>query len=393
MIIKFFEDETLSLFHPLTLTRPIDELRCGALTIREKWLNILKTPYYTRADRPPVTEYYATNLPEKNTSVYWVNSRCLPDTDLAKAITDLKSGETLYNQDVIVAAKTDELHATNKPDFQNFNRKHIESVQMLTGATDLFTFNGDEILRDSKWYEFGLSSSSGVSTHAFIDNRDNISIGDEVVIEPNVFIDTSKGPVIIEDGAEIMATSVIRGPAVIGRESVVKTGTRMYKNTTLGPVCKVGGEVSNIIMQGFSNKAHDGYLGNSVIGEWCNLGADTTSSNLKNNYGMIRLRDWNTQKPYDTGLQFCGVLMGDHSKTSISTMLNTGSQFGVSCNIIAGRFPPSYLNSFSWFGTEKNYVYRIEKALETARKVMARRNFELTPEYERMLTEIYELRE
>ncbi len=393
MIIKFFEDEALSRFHPLTLTRPLDDLRCGAFTIREKWLKILNTTYYTRTERSPVTEYYPQNLPQEQSSVYWINSRCLPDAYLAAAINDLNSGETLYSRDVIVAAKTDKLNAANIPDFQSFEKKVVESVQILTGATDLFTLNGDQINSDSAWYSFGQSPSPGVSPHALIDNPENISIGDEVVIEPFVFTDTTEGPVIIEDGAEIMANSVIHGPAVIGKGSVVKAGTRLYKDTTLGPVCKVGGEVSNIIMQGFSNKAHDGYLGNSVIGEWCNLGADTTSSNLKNNYSLIRLRDWNTQKPYDSGLQFCGVLMGDHTKTSINTMINTGSQFGVSCNVIAGKFPPSFLNSFSWLNSDKIYIYQIEKALETARKVMARRNFELTSEYERMLTEIYQLRE
>lgn len=395
MTLSFFEDDMLTRFHPLTLTRPVDELRCGAFTIREKWLRYLKTELFSRADRHPVTDYYPVNEQQNADAIIHINARCLPDSSLADQISDLEVGEALTKESFVIAARSGagRTNFRQVPDFAEFEKKETENGILMSAVTDLFTYNGQEIIKDAQWFGSDNSAEGQISPHAVIDNRDNLIMQTGAVIEPTVVLDTSRGPVILQEGARIMASSVVQGPAVIGPESVVKSGTRFYKDTTLGPVCKIGGEVSNVVMQGYSNKAHDGYLGNSVIGEWCNLGADTTSSNLKNNYSFIKLRDWATRKPYDTGLQFCGVLMGDHTKTSINAMLNTGSQFGVNCNIIAGKFPPTFLPSFSWFGVDDIYVYQIDKALETARRVMQRRNIELTSEYERMMRQIFELRQ
>lgn len=393
MQVCFFEDEALSRFHPLTLTRPVDELRCGALTLREKWLNHLETDWFTRTDRKPVTDYYPVNPQPEAEDVIWINSRCLPDSELAKKIRGLRDGQVIEVGGVSVAARTSAKDTRQAPDFTTLRKQHTDAGSLLNGAPDLFLSNGEQIAEDLQWMNSQRSSSARISSHAIMEEPDRIFTEDGARIGPSAVIDASGGPVIIQEGAEVMASSFVQGPAVIGPGSVIKAGTRMYKECTIGPVCKVGGELSNIIMQGYSNKAHDGYLGNSIIGEWCNLGADTTSSNLKNNYSLIRLRDWETGENFDTGLQFCGTIMGDHTKTSINTMLNTGSQFGVSCNIIAGKFPPTFLPSFSWVGVDQVYVYRVEKALETARRIMQRRNIDLTPDYEKMLRHIFEQRE
>lgn len=393
MQICFFEDEALSRFHPLTLTRPVDELRCGMFSLREKWLNTLQTEYFSRTERYPVTDYYPQNPEPATEDIIWINSRCLPDEALADKIKSLRIDQVVDFKGIPIAARTAKTPETGTPSFTTFRKKQADAAVLLQGAPDLFRYNGDQIKADLQWVDQKSDPSAKVSTHAILENEDQIYLGAEAKVGPSVVIDASGGPVVIQDGAEVMATSFIQGPAVIGPGSAIKAGTRLYKETSIGPVCKVGGEVSNIIMQGYSNKAHDGYLGNSVIGEWCNLGADTTSSNLKNNYSLIRLRDWQSGQNFDTGLQFCGTIMGDHTKTSINTMLNTGSQFGVSCNIIAGKFPPTFLRSFSWVGVDQVYVYQIDKALETARRIMSRRNVELTADYEHMMRLIFEQRQ
>jgi UDP-N-acetylglucosamine diphosphorylase/glucosamine-1-phosphate N-acetyltransferase len=199
-----------------------------------------------------------------------------------------------------------------------------------------------------------------------------------------------KGPVYIGEGAQIMANSVVRGPAAICEKSVIKMGAKIYEDTTIGPVCKVGGEVANVIFHSYSNKAHDGYAGNSVFGQWCNLGADTNTSNLKNNYSTVKVIDWRTKKEIDTGQQFIGTIMGDHSKTGINAMLNTGTLCGVCCNLFSDDYPPKFVPSFSWVSGNDIVPYHFEKAVEAMERMMQRRDVPLTPSYHRMMKAIFQ---
>jgi UDP-N-acetylglucosamine diphosphorylase/glucosamine-1-phosphate N-acetyltransferase len=187
-----------------------------------------------------------------------------------------------------------------------------------------------------------------------------------------------------------MAQSVVRGPSAICEDSVVKMGAKIYEDTTIGPVCKVGGEVSNVIFHSYSNKGHDGYAGNSVFGQWCNLGADTNTSNLKNNYGTVKVFDWKSKKEFDTGQQFIGTIMGDHSKTGINSMLNTGTMCGVCCNLFSDKYPPKFVPSFSWVSGQDIVPYHFEKAIEAMEKMMQRRNVQLTRPYYQMMAALFQ---
>lgn len=251
--------------------------------------------------------------------------------------------------------------------------------------------NDYEIEKDIPLSELNSVESSS-QDFSSVYHPKNTFIGEGAVIEPGVHIFANEGPVVIMDGAHLEAGSIIRGPVVIGENATVKMNARVYGGTTIGPVCKVAGEISNCIFHSYTNKAHDGFVGNSIFGQWVNLGADTNTSNLKNNYSMVRLKDWNSKKEMDTERQFLGTIMADHSKTSINTMLNTGTMCGVSSNIFMGGFPPKYIPSFSWVGSENFGEYNFQKAIEAMRAMMKRRNIELTKSYENMMYHIFQNR-
>lgn len=217
----------------------------------------------------------------------------------------------------------------------------------------------------------------------------NIFVAEGAVVEAGAILNASTGPVFIGPGARVECGAILKGPVAICEKATVKMGARVSEATTIGPLCKVGGEIMNSIFHSYSNKAHDGFVGNSVIGQWCNLGADTNTSNLKNNYSRIRLRDWLSGETIDTGIQFFGTVMGDHSKTAINTMLNTGTICGVSANIFTSGFPPKYIPSFSWLGDEGQTTYRLEKALEAMSAMMGRRDIELSDTYRKMIEHLF----
>ncbi len=389
--IILFDDEYWSSLLPLTYTRPISELRIGILTIREKWEKHLQgeTSYITQ---DYLSDKFPINITEDN---YVINSRLLPDRNIVSLINDLDTKEAIIYEDDLIAARMnnrqfEQLIENNDIDELkgiSFNSDQ-HKIKLIKRPPDIFSLNGEEIQSD-----FDLITRSRYSKRipdgVVISDPSNIFIEQSATIHP-CHINTSQGPVYIGNQAEIMEGALIRGPFVACDNAVVKMGAKIYGKTTLGPYTKVGGEVSNVVFLGYSNKAHDGYLGNSVIGEWCNLGADTNSSNLKNNYAEIKLWDYNSERFEKTGLTFCGLIMGDHSKAGINTMFNTGTVVGVSCNIFGSGFPRNFIPSFSWGGREGFKTFRPEKAMEIAKVVMARRKKELSDLDKSILQHIFQ---
>lgn len=359
---------------PLTLTRPVGAIRIGAITIGEKWAAELKAnvSYMSEAY---LGEKFPLHLEKDNVVL---NASVLPDKSLVEAIAKLGMGERLISNKTVLASRLsdEEISSGNWADLTDIS--FDGEISQLKYPWDVFAMNRDEIKKDI--VRLGLKKDTSILDKC----EHNRLIGDDLYLGEGVeanaaTINTSTGPVYIGNNVKILEGALIRGPFVACEGAVIKMGAKIYGDTTIGPNCKVGGEVQNVVFQANSNKGHDGYLGNSVIGEWCNLGADTNSSNLKNNYGEVKAYNFPKNDLIPTGKQFCGVIMGDHSKTGINTMLNTGTVVGMCANIFGGGFPPKYIPSYSWGGFANADVYDIQKAKEVAKAVMARRDVEFTP--------------
>lgn len=379
MKVILFEDDRSDAFAPLTLTRPVGELRAGILTIREKWLRILGHPVFHET-RPHLQELYPP-APAEGTG-YRINARLLPTPAVVDQIRALAAGDRLLEGSTVLAeregASAGQDHAVHAPAF------------LLQQLTDLFARNGEAIQGDFTWLTAGRSSQPSGPGVTIIGPVEQLFIEEGAKVLP-CMLNTEAGPVYIGRHAEIMEGCMVRGPLALGEQATLRMGTRIYGPTTIGPHCRVGGEVSNSVMLGYSNKGHDGFLGNSVLGEWCNLGADTNTSNLKNNYSEVRAWDYGRQAFVPTGLTFMGLIMGDHGKSGINTMFNTGTVAGVAAQIFGGGFPPKFLPSFSWGGAEGLEEYRLEEALITAHRMMSRRHVDLTDAMRRMLTEVFRI--
>jgi UDP-N-acetylglucosamine diphosphorylase/glucosamine-1-phosphate N-acetyltransferase len=364
---QYWED-----FLPLTFTRPVAEMRCGILTFSERWQKILENTEISY-----FTETYLQNKfqePEKKESLFLVTN-FLPTENVIRQIKDLKQGEALVYEDELVAAKINmdgfSLHQIEKmTDIK-------EELTFFKKPTDLFTYNNKAIDFDFELLTKEKTSQELSSTNGFLGDKNDLFIEEGAQIEFST-INTKTGKIYIGKNAEVMEGCNLRGPIALCEESKFNLGSKIYGATTIGPHCKVGGEVNNIIIFGYSNKGHDGFVGNSVIGEWCNLGADTNSSNLKNNYGHVKLWNYRTKSFEDTGLQFAGLIMGDHSKTAINTQLNTGTVIGVASNIFKEGFPPNLVENFSWGGFKGDEKFKLDKAYEVAERAMARRKVPLT---------------
>lgn len=373
MQIVLFEDERWKSFLPLTFTRPVGELRCGIYTIAEKWKLHSALPVFHRT-RSELRKLFACD-PAKGIQTIFINARFLPTPDLVSAILALEDGQGLTSKGKLVAMRSTRDFETGVGGNEEYTGDAIE----LRNITDVFSLNGKAIELDVPLWKEN-------TTHTEVD-ASNIIVGDprKVLMAEGAkmhaaTLNTKDGYIILDRDAEVMEGSLIRGPFYLGEHSTLKLGAKIYGPTTIGPHCKVGGEVSNSVIFGYSNKAHDGFIGNSILGEWCNLGADTNSSNLKNNYSEVKIWNYAEGKFSSTDLTFCGLIMGDHSKTGINTMLNTGTVVGVFANIFGGGFPPKHIPSFSWGGSEGFESYDIEKALLTASRVMERRQLSLTNE-------------
>lgn len=394
MQLCFFEDEAFKQFHPLTLTRPVDDLRVGILTIARKWERALKPENTSRLLRPELQEVFQTGEIDVSESCLWINGRYVPGPSLVKEVKQLGIGNCLQSNSTLIAAHTDGKTSQTwleekKPDFNSLFVLESSGFCSIRQLWDLFQMNGEQIRADLKLLQPAGSGNADISEHAILENSNEIYIEDDVTIEAGVILNAKKGPIYIGKGATVMAGSIIYGPTAVCEGARINAGAKIYADTTIGPVCKVGGEVNNTIFHSYSNKGHDGFVGNSVLGQWCNLGADTNTSNLKNNYSTIRITDWNTEAEMETGQQFFGTVMGDHSKTAINTQLNTGTICGINCNIFSGDFPPRFIPSFSWVGSNVIQTYKLDKALETMEAMMARRDVELSEPYKEMMRKLF----
>lgn len=395
MQICFFEDSLSGSLKPLTLTRPCDDLRAGILKIHAKWSLRLKSDSFTRILKPKMEGVF--NAPEINEEdvCIWINGRFLPDPNVIKIIDSLIEDEGLVLQNIPVVVKMSGSRSARLFKAGNINTsdidfEDIESGRLLTNPWSIFRVNAEEIEKDIELLPGLKRINPSEFEGVFFNNPTQIYCGKNVQIEPGTVLNASDGPVVLMDDSLVMAGCLVRGPFVLGEHSVLKMGAKVYGGSTIGPHCKIGGEINNVVFQGFSNKAHDGFLGNSVIGEWCNFGADTNNSNLKNNYSNVRVTDWESGKEVDTELQFCGLVMGDHSKTAINTVLNTGTVCGVSSNIFSGTFPPKLIKSFRWMGPKGEDIFKFDKAMEVAERMMKRRGLSPTPEYRAMMRFIFE---
>lgn len=396
MQICFFDDTRATCLMPLTLTRPSNMLRSGIMTISEKWVHHLSPAHITRQMPDYMQGVYEAPAPLPDEDCLWINGRFLPALEVIGEVLRLKNDQGLMHKSTPVALRLD-----GKRTATIFKAGNIPGTDVLFSDTDMgtlldapwqvFAENGEQILADltqlkARCRRFDSAAFPGVYASA----ADQIYMEEGVNIEPGCILNASEGPIFLGREATVMNGAILRGPLAVCEHATIKSGARIYGETTIGPWCKVGGEVQNVVFQSYSNKAHDGFLGNSAIGEWCNLGADTNNSNLKNNYSSVKLPDWKTGKEYDTGRQFCGTIMGDHSKTAINTMLNTGTVCGVSSNIFSGSFPPRHVRSFRWLGPDGEQVYRFDKAIETAERMMSRRGKSVSAAYRNMLRHIFD---
>lgn len=370
---------------PLTYTRPVSEIRVGILTIREKWEKHLKlkASYQTEVYLSEKFQFSAS----KGDSLF-INSCVIPDDKLIAKIKKLKSGQGLKQDNKWIAYKSEAVNFNANTVLQN-SEVYSNSLVLIEHVWDIFKKNGEAIQLDFSLLTKGRKSQVLSKSNTVIGKRNQIFLEKGAKAEAAIF-NTTSGPIYIGKNAEVMEGSVVRGPFSLGEESALKLSCKVYGPTTIGPHSKVGGEVNNSVIFGYSNKAHDGFLGNSVLGEWCNLGADTNNSNLKNNYGNVKLHSYATGKNEDTGLQFCGLIMGDHSKSGINTMFNTGTVVGVGANIFGGGFPPTHIPSFTWGGAEGMETYRLDKMFETAQRVFERRHLNLEAEDKKILEHVFE---
>lgn len=385
MNVILFDDCRLNLL-PFTYTRPVADIRIGILTIKEKWETHLKGDFSYLTEEY-LSEKYAANYAAENT---YINGSVCPSKTLVEAIQQLNDGELLYHQtdEKVVAFKsTQQIHfeAIEQFDFAQVNCDEV--LLDINDVWDIFSKNGEALQQDFDLLTKGRSSMELDATNTRIGNQ--LFIEEGAVVQ-GAILNSSTGPIYIGKNAEIMEGSVVRGGLALCEGAVLKLAAKIYGPTTIGPYSKVGGEVNNSVIFGYSNKGHDGFLGNSVLGEWCNLGADTNVSNLKNNYALIKLWNYDRGGFKNTGKQFCGMMMGDHSKSGINTMFNTATVVGVSANIYGGGFPRNFVPSFSWGGSEKWIEYRFNKAMEVAEVVMQRRGITLSDADRAILEHVFE---
>ena len=378
-----FDGDVRNSLLPFTYTKPVADIRVGILTIREKWEKHLGLTTTTVTEEYLEEKYPMVELEEN----ILINASFCPTESLVEKVKNLSENEAIFKgEDVIAFFTTDSQEEVN---FDAYTQIEFEEeLIQIKNTWDIFSLNDKAIQEDFNFLTEGRTSQPIPEGTRYI-NKDNIFIeeGAEVIFAN---LNASTGPIYIGKDALVMENSSVRGPFAMCENSVLKMGAKIYGATTLGPYCKVGGEVNNSVLFAFSSKGHDGYLGNSVIGEWCNLGADTNNSNLKNNYAEVKLWDYKTGRFAKTGLQFCGLMMGDHSKCGINTMFNTGTVIGVSANIFGSGFPRNFVPSYSWGGASGFTEYKTNKVFEVATVVMKRRSIVFDEKEQKILEHIFE---
>ncbi|WP_259070620.1 GlmU family protein [Mucilaginibacter sp. X4EP1] len=389
MAIILFDDNAHQTLRPLTFTRPVADLRIGILTIAEKWSKYLKLEhsFYTQS-------WLQGKFPIKiDADNIFVNGSVCPDEFLTDAINNLKAGDAIKYDDHLIAVK---LNATEAASFNlqalldkanNINHTPV----IIRHPEDIFRKNDIELRKDYALLTKGRTSATISPTNTIIGK--DFFAEEGAVAECSTF-NTTNGPIYLSANTEVWEGTHIRGAFAICEHSQVKMGSKIYGATTVGPYSRVGGELNNAVIWGYSSKGHEGYLGNSVLGEWCNIGADSNNSNLKNNYEDVKLWDYTTQRFRKTGLQFCGLIMADHAKCAINTMFNTGTVVGVSANVFGAGFPRNFVPDFAWGGAQGFEVYSLKKMFDTAGKVFARREHRVFDENEQeILRKVFELTE
>lgn len=390
MQLVLFDDSARGQLLPFTHTRPAADIRCGILTMRERWERHLGfgasfslAPDYLQQLYPAVPQPASQLL---------VNGRIHATGELAHAVLQLQAGESLWQNGLLIAtvqgAFSGDYDALLQAAPEASGRVFAGTIAHLERPWNIFAQNEAAITADFNLLTAGRQSEA--APEGVVISGSNWFIEGGAQLGAGTVINAKEGPVYIGANAEVMEGCLIRGPFALCEGGVLKMGAKVYKGTTIGPGCKVGGEVSNVVFFANSSKGHDGFLGNAVVGEWCNFGADSNCSNLKNNYDDVKIWDEAATKSVRSGLVFCGLMMGDHSKCGINTMFNTGTVAGVSCNIWGGGFPEKFIPSFSWGGPEGMSVYRFERAMETAERVMARRGKTLEETEKAMLRHVFE---
>ncbi|RMG63294.1 MAG: hypothetical protein D6715_11405 [Calditrichaeota bacterium] len=382
--LVLFEDQYFAQLLPLAYFRPVWALRCGMRTLAQKIEQDLgQSPLFaarTYLEETVLPGQRLLSVLPPEADILMVNGRLLGSSLELEVLNQLPPGEALDCDGQLVAARL------TRDRVQKFRTNGIVDAAALKdtlnsqaiGCTliqypwDLIRHHQAEMAADFHALSSSVNAVQQPPSFVHLLGAENTLIAPDVSFKPGVVLDAEEGPIVIESGVEIMANAVIQGPAWIGRGSRIKIGAKIYGGTAIGPICKVGGEVEGSILQSYVNKQHEGFLGHAYLGSWVNLGADTNNSDLKNNYGPVRVLF--NGKTFDTGMQFLGLIMGDHSKTAINTMFNTGTIVGVNCNIFGAGMPPKFVPSFSWGGAEGLAPYRLEKAMEVAERVMARRD-------------------
>jgi len=394
--ILFEDDSTIDL-RPLTLTRPVCDLRIGIDTLYEKWKRYVPyTPHKLVGD---YRQLLYPNTAQVGGPTRWINGKVVPSMAVMEALVALKDDEGLLTEQgdlLAFRAEAPHLHTLGRhitrddlPQvrFLVFDRPNVVVVRR---CHDLFSLNNQVLRRDFVELTAGRTSEPITDPYVRVYNPEQIFIEPGATLA-DCTLNAKSGPIYIGAGADIQEGALIHGAHAICEHAVVNMGAKLRGDSTIGPYCKVGGEVSNSVFWGFSNKGHDGFVGNSVIGAWCNLGADTNTSNLKNNYGPVAAHSYRTRRAENTGLQFHGLVMGDHSKCGINTMWNTGTVVGVSANVWGGGFPPKFVPSFAWGGPNDAWeTYRLEKAYETMERVMARRKMALSDGERQMYAHLFD---
>ncbi|PKH68096.1 glucose-1-phosphate thymidylyltransferase [Flavobacterium sp. ALD4] len=368
---------------PFTFTRPVADILIGIMTIRQKWEMHLGSTTTTLTEEYLSDKYPMVELEEN----VMINASFLPNAVLVEMVSNLEPNQVIFKGEEVVAFYTDENQ--EEVDFDSYEIiEYREDCLTVMNTWDIFSKN-DAAIREDFEFLTADRKSKPIPKSVNVLGHENIFIEDGAKLE-FVTLNASSGPIYIGKDTEIMEGSVIRGPFALCEGAVVKMGAKVYGATTVGPHSRIGGEVNNSVISAYSNKGHDGFLGNSVLGEWCNIGADSNNSNLKNNYEEVKLWSYETESFAKTGLQFCGLMMGDHSKCGINTMFNTGTVIGVSANIFGSGFPRNFVPSFSWGGAAGFTTYITKKAFETARLVMGRRNVDFDEKEATILEHVFE---
>lgn len=409
MQLCVFEDKKTSNFFPLTYSRPVYDLICGYTSLKSKIFRLFPTAKHSLHCRSYLENITIRNNPGilvnsvENSECLFINGRVLADSNLIKLLSKKKREDIVYvSGDTVIAAflsstKLNSFKIGDSIDLGNFETVHKESIEQKTFnyIWDLINYNGEEL---NKEFEIQFNKkkrknqkrvAGKIFEGVHLVEKKAIIIEKGAVVKPGVVIDASKGPVFIDKNVEVFPNAIIEGPVYIGESTKIKSVATIYENVSIGKVCKVGGEVEDVIIMPYSNKQHAGFLGHAYLGSWVNLGADTNNSDLKNNYSTVKA--YVNGKMIDSGSQFLGLMMGDHSKTAINTMFNTGTVVGFSCNIFGAGFPRTIIPSFTWGGAGISKIYSVDKSIETAEIVMSRRNIAMIAEDKKLFHKIFEL--